>query len=407
MDNSSFSLSPRIRNITSKISSSLKNFSLHNDLKGSMEENFGTIYIYIVCIILVLIPVTYYLIAATSQQSSNCKYSNEYLGSLNTNISPVPATFNFPLRDYYIKSAYNCCCSGNYKNDFVDLCILTNIIKQGVRWLDVEVFSIDDNPVIAASTTDSYYEKQMYNSIAFNDFLNTINSNAFNSEYCPNYTDPLFIHIRFKTNNPKMYDNLTNIVANSPASSYYLPDQYNYNYQVVNGSTTDPSFVYHRFLGEVPLNELNKKIIFVVSVTNSYFMNTPFYEYVNMTTDSNFCNLLSEANVQFHQDIDDLIIWNMKKMTFLYPNITANPKNPNCQAAREFGIQCCGMVYSKDSTYLLNNESFFDSAGYAFVLKPLNLRYVPVVYESPTPLPASNSFAARSVSFPLGVSGEI
>ena len=32
------------------------------------------------------------------------------------------------LGDYFIKTAYNCCCAGNYKNDFVNICALKNLV---------------------------------------------------------------------------------------------------------------------------------------------------------------------------------------------------------------------------------------------------------------------------------------
>ena len=44
------------------------------------------------------------------------------------------------LRDFYIKTAYNCCASGQFKSDYVSMCALQNTIKQGVRCLDFEIF---------------------------------------------------------------------------------------------------------------------------------------------------------------------------------------------------------------------------------------------------------------------------
>ena len=46
----------------------------------------------------------------------------------------------FLLRDFYIKSAYNSCSIANFKNNFVDLCALKNVIKQGVRCFDFEIY---------------------------------------------------------------------------------------------------------------------------------------------------------------------------------------------------------------------------------------------------------------------------
>ena len=71
----------------------------------------------------------------------------------------------FSLRDFYIKTAHNCCAGGSFKNSYVDLCHLRTAIKQGVRCLDFEIYSIDDKPVVAASSVDDYTVKETYNSI--------------------------------------------------------------------------------------------------------------------------------------------------------------------------------------------------------------------------------------------------
>ena len=54
---------------------------------------------------------------------------------------------DYRLRDFYIKTAYNCCASGSYSHDFVDMCALENCIKLGARCLDFEVYSFDNKPV--------------------------------------------------------------------------------------------------------------------------------------------------------------------------------------------------------------------------------------------------------------------
>jgi len=55
----------------------------------------------------------------------------------------------YSLRDFYIKTAYNCCSVGSYKNDYVDIQVLKNLLKQGVRALDFEIYSIDNEPIVA------------------------------------------------------------------------------------------------------------------------------------------------------------------------------------------------------------------------------------------------------------------
>ena len=126
---------------------------------------------------------------------------------------------NMKLINFYIKTAYNCCSLGNYSNDTVGTCILTSILKQGVRCLDFEIFSLNDLPVVATSTTNSYYTKETYNSIPFSEILTQIATEAFTLEISPNSIDPLFIHLRIKSNNPVMFSNLNKMLTSADGSS--------------------------------------------------------------------------------------------------------------------------------------------------------------------------------------------
>ena len=375
-------------------------------MEESTISNITIFFVYLVCFLLILIPVSYYLYAATSQKKGDCINFDTMFGNKNNYITSIDNSFSKPLRNYYIKSAYNCCCPGNYKNDFVELCALKDILKQGVRWLDVEVFSLNNKPVIAASTTDNYFEKETYNSIPFQDFLACITQQAF-GDLTPNPTDPIFIHIRFKSNNMEMYNSLSTIIQDNVRDNLLLGIDYSYGFQV-RGTPDDPSAVYQDNLGRIPLNEFINKIVFVVSNKNNYFINTPFYEYVNFISDTIYCNILTEYDVKFNPDIEELTDHNKKNMTFEIPDNNYNPSCPNSTAARALGIQCVGMRYNITNTnMLIINEEFFDQAGYAFVEKPPELTFIEIVNESPAPIPEDQNFGPQSVEFAMGVSGEI
>ena len=82
-----------------------------------------------------------YIKSELSKKQSNCDKINSYykesnsLSSINLNNDD----YKYLLNEYYILSAYNCCCSGNNKNDYVDICALENCIKQGARFLDFQI----------------------------------------------------------------------------------------------------------------------------------------------------------------------------------------------------------------------------------------------------------------------------
>ena len=100
-----------------------------------------------------------------------------------TNIADSDA--EYPLRDYYIKTAYNCCAVGMYKNSYVDLCALNACLGQGNRCLDMEIYSMKDEPVVAVSSLKDFNIKESYNSIPLSDVFQHLQDNAFH--FLPHY----------------------------------------------------------------------------------------------------------------------------------------------------------------------------------------------------------------------------
>ena len=133
----------------------------------NMNEDFQA-YMIMAFIFIILIIFIGYMIYLSRLENSECNYMNDLYSSVDGNIRPISS--NNPdcsgnLFDYYIKTAYNACSGGSYKNDFVDTCNLVAVIRQGVRCLDFEIYSIDDQPVVATSTVDNYYVKETFNSV--------------------------------------------------------------------------------------------------------------------------------------------------------------------------------------------------------------------------------------------------
>jgi len=292
--------------------------------------------------------------------------------------------FNYTLKDYYIKTAYNACSGGSYKNDFVNICNLKNVLKQGVRGLDFEIYSIDDQPIVATSTDDSYFIKETYNSVNFSEVMYTIQNYAFSNSTSPNPTDPIIIHLRIKSSNVKMYNNFANMLKSY--NSLLLGKDYSYENHKTN-------------LGDVPLLKLLGKIIIIVDRTNTSFMESlDFQEYVNMTSNSIFMRALHYTDIKETPDLNELIEFNKRNMTIGLPDIGINPPNVSGILVRKTGSQLVAMRYQQVDDFLKENISFFDKAGFAFVLKDDNLRYIPVTIEAPTPQKPELSYATRTIS---------
>jgi len=302
-------------------------------------------------------------------------------------ISSVNASsdkYSYSLRDYYIKTAYNCCSAGEYKNDFVNTCALENCIRAGARCLDFEVYSVKNAPVIAVSSFEDYHTKESYNSVPFGDAMATIASHAFSSGTTTCNNDPLIIHLRIKSRNKQIYKQITKDIYDN-LENYLLGKEYSYENHGKN-------------LGQTKLKELMKKVIIIVDNANPLFSETPLNEYVNITSNSVFMRALQYHDVKFTHNMDELIGFNKKNMTICLPDLTATTNNPSASVAMAYGCQMVAMSFQNFDANMEYMAMFFDEAGSAFALKPERLRYIPITVPDPKPQNPAYSYATRNVS---------
>ena len=360
-----------------------------SDLKNkllNLKENTISLFILFVIVIIIILAICYYLYNK-NLYSSECKFMTNIYGTLNNKIKSINIkynTFNNNLLDYYIKTAYNCCSGGNYKNDYVNTCNLINVLKQGCRGLDFEIYSIDDNPVVATSTSNNYYVKETYNYVKFSEVMHILSNYAFSQSTAPNCTDPIIIHLRILSNNQKMFSKFAHLFESY--NNLLLGKTYSYENQGKN-------------IGNIPILNLKGKIIIMVDKTNTSFLdNRAFLEYVNITSNSIFMRALHYYDIKNTPDITELQNYNKQNMTIAMPDIGSNPQNPSGIVVRETGCQLIAMRYQYIDQYIEENIAFFNENGFAFVLKPERLRYIPVVLPDPTPQNPALSYEKRTVS---------
>ena len=352
----------------------------------NMDEDFQSYMIMIFIGIIVIIFILY-MIYLSRLESRECDYMNNLYSSVDGNIRPITSSdpdCSGNLYDYYIKTAYNACSGGSYKNDFVNVCNLKAVIKQGVRCLDFEVYSVNNQPVVSSSTSDSYYVKETFNSVNFGSVMDTIRNYAFSGSTCPNPTDPVIIHLRCKSNNQDMYTKLADIFKSN--NDIMLGKEYSYEIEGKN-------------LGNVPLMSLQNKVILVMDRSNPAFIeNEKLLEYVSLTSNSIFMREYNYYNVKNTPDVNELTEFNRRGMTIVTPDTGSNPPNPSGMVCRASGCQMIAMRYQFVDNNLMENALFFDRAGYAFALKPADLRYQPVTVPAPTPQNPEYSYATRNSS---------
>ena len=352
-----------------------------SQLKTNLYEPLLISIITFVFVIIILLIIFSYI----RLRGRNCNFMDSIYGSLNGKIRSIDNNekFNYTFKDYYIKSAYNCCSGGNYKNDFVDLCIMKDLLKQGVRCLDFEIFSIDDQPVIATSTSDSFYIKETFNYIDFVNAMNVIRDYAFSTSTAPNSADPIIIHLRIKSTNQTMYQNFALLLENY--NSILLGKEYDSEYQGQN-------------FGDVELRNLMGKVVIIVEKNNSAVLECPeFYKFINMTSKSVFMRLYRYYEIRYPPSTEEMVNYNKQNMTIGIPDKGSDPENPSAIVMREMGCQLLAMRYSELDVNIEENNMFFDNNGYAFVLKPEHLRYIPETIPLPPPQNPELAFAERTV----------
>lgn len=355
-----------------------------DNMRKNMKEGTITAILFGAIAVLIIWGIFFFYKQSTLQKTS-CDSFNQLYGTINGKLKSINGDQNFKhlFRDYYIKTAYNCCSTGDYKHGTVSTCALRDLIRQGVRGLDFEIYSIKNEPVVSTSTVNKNTVKETYDSVPFKDALGVIINYAFTNGSCPNPDDPIVIHIRFKSTNHKMYEKLADILKENTAHT--LSPKYSYE----NGG---------RNLGEAPLQDLKKKIIIIVNNVNRTYADVKtFYEYVNMTSGSIFMRMFTADQLRNIPNMQELVTYNKRHMTICLPDATINPPNPSGVAARKMGIQMIAMRFQNQDVVFQEQDAFFDANNSAFVLKPAPLRFIQKYIPAPTKQDPKLSFAKREM----------
>ena len=269
---------------------------------------------------------------------------------------------DYAFRDFHIKTSYNCCAVGGFKKDYVDLCALRNGIKQGCRCLDFEIYSINNEPVIATSSAKTNYVKESRNFIPFIKAMKVVAEESFNTPSpCPH--DPMILHFRIKSENKVIYGKMADTLKAVFPERNLLHKKHGREYSDKN-------------LGDIPIEKLRGKVIICVDKTNSVFEDTSLDRYVNICSNSMFMRLHRNYDVSYVQDFKELIDYNKTAMSMVIPDISANPDNVNPTIPLKYGCQLVAMNLQNNDENMKYYTKFFNDYGTSFVLKNEKLRKI-------------------------------
>lgn len=360
-------------------------------------------------VIVILLWVITYITAKLNLDTTNCTIISKSNPKL-TQISPLSNKLSMPdyagknMRDFYIKTAYNCCASGDFKSDYVSMCALYNVITQGCRCLDFEIYCLNDSPVIAVSSIDQVGVKQSYNFLSAASVFAEINKYAFSGNtmpsilageklqrFCPNPTDPLFLHFRLKTNNVNVVNHLASIIAKT-FESKLLPIQF---MRESNGKN----------MTKTPIKDLvdnvNGKVVIMVEKNSNtggmpiLYQSANMWELTNITTNSVFIHEKRFTDIKNTNAPKDVVNYNRQNMTIVLPDLNENNTNYIYVVPRLLGCQFIAMNFQNNDENLIAYNKFFDDSKSAFVPRPAELLFVPVHVDTPKPIDKAHLFSTK------------
>jgi hypothetical protein len=304
-------------------------------------------YIFIILSTFVLFVILY-IYTTISSQNNKCDVINQ----LDYDEFKVPDISGIPIKELVFKSAYNCCCIGGMKNDYVDLCALKNCYRAGVRVLDFQIFSLNNNPVISASTVNQNEYKELYNYLSFTETMNHINYTFLNSASHPNNNQVLFLNFRVNSNNIDIYNQMAKILIDTFTGGSEL------------------LLTVQKDLNSFTLDELKNKIILMVDLNASPKMKDTFVK-----TDLSKITLVTFGNgFKYHSlHANEASLQSGVELSSIYPNKTAYSNNYDYNdkgIINQFNFVF--MNFQKKDSYLKKYLDYFtDSSSFQHEYEPI------------------------------------
>jgi hypothetical protein len=277
---------------------------------------------------------------------------------------------NLDLCEYCIKSSYNTALSGNYVSNEM----IKYVLERGCRFLDFEIFYINNVPCVAYSKDPTFVTITSSNYITLNEALKMVIVNGFSGP-SPNSEDPLFIQFRIKSTDSAIYNMIGMAVTNYLKSRLYEGP--------VNGTTSIKSL-----MGKIVLI-IDKQIAPDYANSDNYpICNDISGNCYNLSKFSNmesgggnlrmytYDNLLNQVITPptiLDSDKNDTDITLLR---LVEPDIkdTSNPNNDNF--ILNYGVQfIANRFYVNDKNLIEYEKIFFDNKS-AFVPYAKAIRYL-------------------------------
>jgi hypothetical protein len=349
--------------------------------KPSISETImsNKTYITLFFVIIIVLGLLVYISNQLNLKNTNCALLSK---SSNTSVISIEKTQGFntntELKNYFIKTAYNCCCVGNFKNDYVDPCALKNCASYGVRALDFQIYSLNNTPIVSASSVNSNKYKEIYNYMKFYDAMNFVRKFFIDDGTNANCKDPLFLIFRLHTTNAPVYDMMSQ--ALNQVFGYASPMS-NMIYMLPNNAKLDTTM----------LSSLMKRVIIIVDPSHgdkSAFANSKLMSFTSMVTgvsmDNNIYRESSLLGVVAVNRTNGYITDVSNNLCLLYPDLQPNKNNYDFITSGIFNyLSFIAMNFQYKDQFLFEyNKTFFGSCAFIHKQKTLETMCIKPEYGS-------------------------
>ena len=263
----------------------------------------------------------------------------------------------YGLIDYTVYGSFNSCCQGEVINGYVSIEALQEVIKQGVRLLDFEIYFKDGKAVVAAGR-NNVYMKDTYNELEIGTVLAEVKKLALGG--VANSTDPLILNFRIISKNSNIFHILEKKIMKH-LSGHLVP---------LHKSN---DMTYKNIL-KTPFKNLKGKVVIFVNdkYTNNFKDNKKFLELVNAhggQGEKGLLKYVTDYGVQ-NEGSPSLYIEEMKETKFgiTTPNVLSSI-NSKWKMHHNCGFQGVLMNFGINDDNLKSYREKYLKAGKAFVLK--------------------------------------
>lgn len=340
----------------------------------------------ILCVILITIIILWFLyqerlkighkqenFSLFSSLDSKIEREINYLkSSSNVTITNInQSLYSRPIREFCVKGAYNAAVTGKYVNKDM----VAYVLSRGCRYLDFEVFSID-NTVQVAYTSDPKFETvDTECTVSLFDILSIVSAYAFSSK-SPNMNDPLFIQFHIKTHTVDIYKNIAQIIQQTIGDQLYqgkitpatpIGDLLGKIVLVFN-KTIDPNYLY---VADCK-NDTNETCVQLSKYVNLESGTINLYIYYYST-------LLTQPGIQINSLLDVCdICTDLRTLRIALPDIEYNKIASNVLAEEyitKYGCQWLPMKFYSYDDGLMKYENVFNAHKTAFIPMSAAIKY--------------------------------